>query len=71
MEKAYTTRSRLRVPVTPKVLRELADRLEHELKNSTQKNQEAELDYLFDITFCSKIEPAMTVYPSVTSEDRL
>ena len=72
MEKPFlqlSTKSRLRIKVTPKQLREAADRLELELRNNTLKNQEAELDFSPSTTFYAEIEPVAKVYTSITSDD--
>lgn len=72
MEKPFeqlSSRSMIRLKVTPKLLREAADRLENELKNRTLDNQEAELPFSKSITFFSEKEPAVPIYASVTSDD--
>jgi len=73
MEKPFnsmSTRSKLRIRVTPKELREAANRLENELRNNTLRNQEAELEFSPSITFYAEHEPAEKPYFGVSTEDR-
>jgi hypothetical protein len=66
---SLSTKSTIRIPVTPKLLREAADRLEHELKNNTLDNQEAELPFSRSVTFYSEKEPERQAYTTITSDD--